>query len=107
MTIMGQPDSVWRPTSYLWNLRVRYPLGFPKTDFMSRLFVTVRRLIAAQKSKQKLAINNAPMSNTAAVKEARLQFGLGTKVDTRMQQTNSLSEGVVAGSIPARLSHFL
>jgi len=90
VTIMGQPDSVWRPTSYLWNLCVRYPLGFPKADFMSKLSVTVRRLTAAQKSKQRLAINNAPMSNMAAVKEARLQFGSGAK--TRQYDSNQLPE---------------
>ena len=106
MTIMGQPDSVWRPTSYLWNLCVRYPLGFPKADFMSKLSVTVRRLIAAQKSKQRLAINSAPGLNLARVREARLHLAQAQKLDNTIQ-TNSLSKGVVAGSIPARLSHLI
>ena len=90
MTIMGRPDSVWRLTSVLWNLCVRYPLGFPKADLVRRLFATVRRLIAAQKSKQRLAINKAPGYNLVRVKEARLQFGSGAK--TRQYDPNQLPE---------------
>jgi len=86
MTIMGRPDSVWRLTSVLWNLCVRYPLGFPKADLVRRLFATVRRLIAAQKSKQRLAINKAPGYNLVRVKEARLQFGSGTRTRQRSNQ---------------------
>ena len=80
MTIMGRPDSVWRLTSYLWNLCVRYLLGFPKTDFVGRLFVTVRRLIVTQNRKQKLAINNGAAKELVTAKEARLPFSSGTKV---------------------------
>lgn len=105
ISIMGRPDSVWRLTSYLWNLRARYPLSFPKTDLVRRLSVIVRRFIVTQNRKQRLAIKKAPMSNMAAVKEARLQLAQAHKLDNTIQ-TNSLSKGVAAGSIPARLSFF-
>jgi len=57
---MGQPDSVWRLTSYLRNLYVKISLGFPKADFVGRFFVIVRRLTVVQNRKQRLATNKAP-----------------------------------------------
>ena len=103
---MGRPDSVWRLTDCLWNLCVRYLSGFLKTDLVTRLSVTVRRLVIAQNRKQRSAIKNAPSYNLVRVREARFPFSSGTqKLDN--DQTNSLSEGVVVGSIPARLSHFI
>ncbi len=102
MTIMGQPDSVWRLIGCLWNLCVRYLLGFLKTILVRRLFVIVGRLIVTQNRKQGSAIRYALLPNMVMVKEARLQ-GSGTKI--KLRQTNFPNEGVVTGSIPVRLSH--
>ena len=102
MTIMEQPDSVWRSINCLWNLYVRYPLGFLKTILVRRLFVIVGRFIAVQNRKQGLAIIMAPMHKMAKVREARLQ-DLGTQI--KLRQTNFLNQSVVAGSIPVRLFH--
>ena len=93
----GQPDSVWRLTDCLWNLCVKYSLSFPKTDFVGRLFVTVRRLIVAQKRKQRSAIKTTW--------EARLPLVWAQKL-TKMHQTNLPNKSVIAGSIPVRLSHY-
>jgi hypothetical protein len=72
MTIMGRPDSVWRLTSCLWNLCVRYLLGFPKADLVGRLFAIVRKLIVTQNRKQKLAIDNGAAKELVTAREARL-----------------------------------
>ena len=90
ISIMGQPDSVWRLINCLWNLCARYLSGFLKADLVGRLSVNVRRLVITQKRKQGLAIKNDVGSATPnIILQIKNGMSSGTKVRLKCDKPTS------------------
>lgn len=108
MKLLGQPSSVWRLMSRLWNLRVKISLCYLKPDFVGRLSVSKLSHCHARNMKRLAKMNNRGSATPNIASQNRSGMGLSptTMMEQRIDQTNLSGKGVVAGSIPAGLPHF-
>jgi len=91
--IMGQSDSVWRLIGAMQNLCVRRSSKCDlKAKFMRR-FIVIRQSVGVTQGKQRLKVIH---TGSATPSLSAIRY---------CTNSSSQTKGMVAGSIPARLSH--